>query len=119
MALVGTPQHYGRTMLVIGVDAPGAGQPVISLDDIQRYDEILFHCTVGSCTALVSLDGVNYLAAPLAWENEMSTSPNTRETALDAGDVYLHVGNIKGIQILQTGATGVVNARLLCAQSGH
>lgn len=119
MPLVGTPHHVGRTMIVDGVDAPGAGQPVIELDSIERYDELLFQCRTGACTALVSLDGVNYVPNPLAWEDEMSTTPNTRETALANGSVYLHVGNVKAIRILQTGATGVNDARLLCAQSGH
>jgi hypothetical protein len=114
MALVGTPNHRGGTMIVNGVDAPGAGNPTIELDDVSRFNEFLFVCTAGACTALISLDGINYMTAPLAWEDEMSTSPQTRVTALVANRLFQHNGHVKSIRITQTGGTGVVNAVLMC-----
>lgn len=120
MSLIGAPQERGQTLTVIGVDAPGAGQPTIELDDISKYNEFALMCDTGSLTVRVSLDGSNYTTSDLAWEDEQAANPNqTRVTTLVAGGLYRHRGSIKAIRILQSGGAGIVNAILMCGTIGR
>jgi hypothetical protein len=120
MSLIGTPEHRGQTLIVLGVDAPGAGQPTIELDDISKFNEFALMCITGSMTVRVSLDGSNYTTSDLAWEDEQAANPNqTRVTTLLAGGLYRHRGSIKSIRILQSGATGIANAVLMAGTIGR
>lgn len=119
MSLIGTPEHRGNTLLVLGVDAPGAGLPTIELDDVSRFNVFSFLCVTGAVTVRASLNGTDFSAADLAWEDEQSTNPNTRVTALTAGNLYRFIGNLKSIRILQTGATGIVSAVLMAGTAGR
>lgn len=120
MSLIGTPAHRGQTLTIVGVDAPGAGLPTIELDDISRFNEFAIMCDTGSLTVRVSLDGTNFTTSDLAWEDEqVANAAQTRVTLLVAGVLYRHRGSLKAIRVLQSGATGVVNAILMAGTIGR
>lgn len=117
MALVGAPEHRGQTLIVIGVDQGGAAV-CIELDDVSQFNEFSLQCSAGSMNCQVSLDGVTYTANDMAWEDEMSTTPQTRVIAFTAGNLYVMRASIKSIRI-QSSAGGVVNPRLMCGKVGR
>ncbi len=120
MTLIGTPQHRGQTLLVLGLDAPGAGQPTIELDDLSKFNEFALMCVSGSMTVVASLDGTNYSTTNIAWEDENEANPQqTRVTTLAGGSIYRHVGSLKSIRVVQDGATDVISAVLMAGTIGR
>lgn len=118
--LIGTPEHRGQTLIVLGVDAPGAGVPTIEVDDLSKFNEFALMCVTGSLTVRVSLDGSNYTTSDLAWEDEqVANAAQTRVTTLLAGVLYRHRGSLKSMRILQSGATGIANAVLMAGTIGR
>jgi hypothetical protein len=118
MSLVGTPEHRGNTLLILGVDAPGANQPTIEIDDVLRFNEFTVMCASGTLKAFVSLDGTNF-SSQVAWETMQQTAGQTRSLALGPGFVGYIRGQFKAIQIQQDGATGIQFAVLICGQAGR
>lgn len=116
--LVGTPNDRGNTLLVVGVDGPGAGLTLIELDDVQRFNEFTLQCSAGAMDLLGSLDGVTF-SNPLATEDKNSANPDVRGVAMTAGNIYYLFGNYKALRLRQIGAGAVTGARLICAKIGR
>ena len=119
MALVGTPNERGQTLIINGIDNPGAGQVCLELDDVQKYNEFAIMCTAGQMEVVASLDGVNFSNSFIAWEDESESNPgNNRETNLTANNVYRHLGNFKSIRVFDV-IGGVTNPVLMCGTGGR
>ena len=119
MALVGTPEHRGNTLLIIGVDAPGADQSTIEIDDVLRFNEFTVQCASGTLKAFVSLDGVNF-SSQVAWETMQTiVAGQPRVLALGPGFTGYIRGQFKAIRIQQDGATGIQFATLICGEAGR
>lgn len=116
--LIGNPHHRGATLLVDGVDGPGAGLPTIEVDDIQRFNEFALQCAAGSMDVLASLDGITF-TNPLAVEDKQSVTPLVRGTAMAALSIYYFFGNYKALRVRQIGGGAVTGARLLAGTIGR
>lgn len=68
--------------------------------------------TAGAMDVFGSLDGVNYLTAPLAMVDLGSTAPSTAVTVTVANGHYGIRGRFRKIKVLQNGATAVAGATL-------
>lgn len=116
--LIGKPHHRGTTLLIEGVDAPGAAQPTIEVDDIQRFNEFALQSGAGVMDVLASLDGTTFTTA-LGLEDKQSLAPATRVAATAAGLIYYFFGNFKALRIRQVGGTGIADSRLVCGKIGR
>lgn len=78
MALVGTPEHRGSTLIVTGVAGTGDNSVVIQLDDVSRFNEFTIMTSNGSVDVNVSYDGVTFSSAslPIALEDTTSVTPS-------------------------------------------
>ncbi len=118
MTLVGTPNDRGNTLLVVGVDGPGASNPVIELDDVQRFNEFTLQLAAGAMDILGSLDGVTF-SNPLAVEDKNTANPDVRGVAMATGSIYYLFGNYKALRVRQIGGGAVTGARLICGKTGR
>lgn len=116
--LIGKPHHRGTTLLIEGEDAPGAAQPTIEVDDIQRFNEFALQSSAGAMDVLASLDGTTF-SSVLALEDKQSTTPGTRVLATVAGDIFYFFGNFKALRIRQIGGTGIADSRLVAGKIGR
>jgi len=116
MAIVGTPNDRGTTLEVIGVDAPGGGNPSIFLDDVERFNEFTMWCAAGIFEVFASLDGVTF--AQIALENKHSTTPGTRFVTASTGLIYYVFGNYRAME-LRGVLGGPSGARLICGKIGR
>jgi hypothetical protein len=116
--LIGKPHHRGTTLLIEGEDSPGAGNPTIEVDDIQRFNEFALQCAAGSMDVLASLDGTTF-TLPLAVEDKQSITPLVRGTAMAALSIYYFFGNYKALRVRQIGGGAVTGARLVCGKIGR
>lgn len=120
MALVGTPNHRGSTLQVVGIAGTGDNAIVIELDDVQRFDMFALMSSNGAMDVEASLDGTNFTTtAPLALEDKHSTTPGTRVVVTAADRVYYFEGNYKAIRVRQAGATAVADPILICGKRGR
>lgn len=84
---------------------------VILLDDAEAFDTFHVMSTAGAMDVFVSLDGTNYITAPLSITDQgATTSSPVLVTA--ANRMYGFRGKYRKIKILQNGATAVVNGAL-------
>ncbi len=122
MPLIGTPEHRGSTLTILGVDAVGDDNPTIEIDDVSRFNEFTVMSADGSLKGFVSFDGVNF-SSQIAWETMQETAGQTRSLVLAPGIGGPFVGYIRGqckaIRIVQEGLTDVLNAVLICGESGR
>lgn len=118
MALVGTPNHRGTTLQVVGIAGTGDNAIVIELDDVQRFNEFALMSSAGAMDVDVSLDGVNFALA-IALEDKHSVAPGTRVVVTAADLLYYFEGNYKAIRVRQAGATAVADAILMCGEKGR
>ena len=118
MALVGTPNHRGSTLQVVGIAGTGAAAVVIELDDVSRFDSFALQSATGAMDVLGSLDGVTF-TAPMALENKLSTTPNTRVLVTAATAIFYFEGNLKALRVRQSGATAVTGAILMAGKRGR
>lgn len=77
------------------------------------YDTWILGSTAGAMDVFVSLDGTNFLASAVALEDMVSTTPATRVVVTAAGRAFKLLIKCKLIRVLQNGATGVANGRLV------
>ena len=83
----------------------------------QDIDTYQLGSTAGAMDVFGSGDGINFLATPLALIDLCSLAPATTVIETAAGRHYMVSGRFKAIQVLQKGATAVVNAYLIAAES--
>lgn len=118
MALVGTPNHRGTTLQVVGIAGVNTNDIVIELDDVSRFNEFSLMSSAGAMDVDVSLDGTNFAAA-IALEDKHSVAPGTRVVTTAADLLYYFEGNYKAVRVRQNGATAVADAILVCGQKGR
>lgn len=118
MALIGTPNHRGTTLQVVGIAGVNDNDIVIELDDVQRFNEFALMSSAGAMDVDVSLDGTNFAAA-IALENKHSATPGTRVVVTAADLLYYFEGNFKAVRVRQAGAGAVADAILVCGQKGR
>lgn len=116
--LIGTPHHRGTTLLIEGIDAPGAGLATIEVDDVQRFNEFAIQSSAGVMSVFSSLDGIT-LTSPLAMEDKQSLTPLVRVTVTVAPGIFYFTGNFKFLRIFQATGAGIADARLLCGKIGR
>lgn len=90
----------------------------IQTEDVSEFDTFLLQSTQGAMDVLVSLDGTNYSTAPLSLADLGATSTDP-VIVTAANRTYGFRGVYRLIRVLQSGATAVVNASLLCARTGR
>jgi len=118
MALVGTPNHRGTTLQVIGIAGVNDNDVVIEVDDVQRFNEFALMSSANVMDVDISIDGTNFAAA-IALEDKHSTTPATRVVETAADLLYYFEGNYKAIRVRQKGAGAVADAILVCGQKGR
>jgi hypothetical protein len=118
MALIGTPNHRGSTLQVVGIAGTGDNAIVIELDDVSRFDMFALSSSGGAMDVDVSLDGTNFITA-IALEDKKSTAPGTRVVVTAAAGLYYFEGNYKAVRVRQAGVTAVANAVLMCGKRGR
>jgi len=118
MSLIGSPQHRGTTLQVVGIAGVSDNDIVIELDDLQRFNEFALMSSAGAMDVDISLDGTNFALA-IALEDKHSVAPATRVIVTAAGLLYYFFGNFKAIRVRQNGATAVANPILVAGQIGR
>lgn len=83
----------------------------------EQFDTWQIGSTGGVMDVYGSLDGTNYLTAPLALIDLGSTAPSTAVIETAAGGQYGFKGRWKKILVQQKGGTAVANACLLGYQA--
>lgn len=119
MALVGTPQHRGTTLQLVGVAGVNDDDVVMELNDVFRFNTFSLFSRLGAMDVDISLDGVNFTTAPISLEDEHSTNPQTRVVVTTAARWFRIFGDFKAIRIQQNGATAVADPILICGQVGR
>jgi hypothetical protein len=118
MPLVGTPNHRGTTLQVVGVAGVNDNDIVIEVDDVSRFNEFALSSSAGAMDVDVSLDGTNFITA-IALEDKKSVAPGTRVVVTAAAGLYYFEGNFKAVRVRQNAATAVANAVLTAGQKGR
>lgn len=83
----------------------------------QEYDTYYLGSTAGAMDVNVSGDGTNFLSTVVTLVDLCSTTPATTVIETAANRIYMLRGRFKAIQVLQKGATAVVNAFLIATES--
>lgn len=90
----------------------------IQTEDVSEYDTFLLQSTQGAMDVFVSLDGTNYSTAPLSMADLGSTSTDP-VIVTAANRTYGFRGVYRLIRVLQSGATAVTAASLMCGRTGR
>ena len=72
--------------------------------DLSYYDEHYIQVLAGTVDVVVSFDGGATYSAPLAFE-DLNDATGAKVVALAAGNVYRFNGQIRKMQVLQSGVT--------------
>lgn len=118
MALIGTPNHRGSTLQVVGIAGTADNAIVIELDDVSRFDMFALQSSGGAMDVEASLDGTTFSTA-LALESKLSTTPGTRVLVTTAVGIFYFDGNYKALRVRQNGATAVAGAILMAGKRGR
>lgn len=80
--------------------------------DLLNYDSFMLMSTAGAMDVFVSLDGTNYITAPLSL-TDLGATATTPVIVTAANRMYGFRGKFKGVIVRQNGATAVENASLV------
>lgn len=116
--LVGTPNHRGTTLQVLGIPTFNVADVVIEVDDIQRFNEFALQSSVGFMDVLASLDGVTF-STPIALYDRSATAAEIRVLEAGPGPSYSFEGNYKALRIRQSQLGFVTDAVLVCGKIGR
>lgn len=94
-----------------------ANDVLFTTDSVENHNLFTLMSTAGVVQVLVSLDGVNFSTAPLALEDQGSTTPTTYVLLTAAARVYKFAGKYRVIKVTQNGATATA-ATLMCGSPG-
>jgi hypothetical protein len=86
---------------------------VLFLADARPYDTFQIMSTAGAMNVFVSLDGTNFTTVALAMLDQGSTASTTHVVVTAQLRMYQFRGKFRSIRVRQSGATGVVNPRMM------
>lgn len=81
-------------------------------NDLLNYDSFMLMSTAGAMDVFVSLDGTNYITAPLSL-TDLGATTTAPVIVTVANRMYGFRGKFQGIIVRQNGATAVENASLI------
>lgn len=110
-----TITSYGNAQLYSGGAGVNDGDIVLQTNDVTRFSQFMIMSTAGAMLVVASLDGVNYVTAPLSLV-DLGATTTAPVLATVAGRMYALIGTYSKIQVKQTGATGVANASIMASR---
>lgn len=117
MAIVGTADKRGRSLVVAGVAGVNAGDVLIDAR-INRYDVFQFRITAGAADVYLSYDdGVTY-DGPLSLADLESTSTAPVVVMAPARNYGARI-SAQRIQVRQNGAVACTGAQMNCDRWGN
>lgn len=115
---VGTVEGWGRRALYKGIAGVNDNDVVLETNDLSQYDKFVFMSTAGAWDILVSLDGTNYVTAPVSM-TDMGATATAPVIVAAAARLYGLGAPIKTLKVLQNGATAVANFRMMAKMEAH
>jgi hypothetical protein len=89
---------------------------IVQADDVSTFRDFYLSTTAGATDVIVSLDGTNYITAPISMEDLGSVSFATAVIVTAANRLYHFRGCFQKIRVMQNGATDAADVTLLCAR---
>lgn len=119
MALVVAPVDIvGNVLRYFPGTGVNANDVVVQTGDVSRYDEFMISNTAGAVQMLASIDGVNYMTAPVSLQDLGSASLVVSVIVTAANRIYRVRGFFNFIRLTQNGATAATGVCLVCSRSG-
>lgn len=103
-------KHAAEIFSGAGVNA---NDVLFTTPSVQHHELFTLMSTTGAVQVLASLDGINFSTAPLALEDQGSTTNGTYVLLTAAARVYKFWGKYTRLRVTQNGATAS-QATLIC-----
>ena len=109
----GTVSEIGGTIVFLGAATTDDNDVVIETGDISQFNHFSLGSTAGAMDVLVSLDGTNFLTAPLSLDDHGGVARAVPVLVTVANRLYTFSGIFRAIRVLQNGVTDTADATLL------
>lgn len=106
--------HLGNLLFITGESSSSDTELVFTTSDVSQYRSFVLMSTAGAMDVEVTLDGTNWITAPLSLIDYGATTTDPVIVTV-AGRLYGFPGQFKQVRCRQNGVTAVANAAMTCA----